>query len=63
LERQFFAGVEPPLKDDFAVFGFGDVHGAGALLQLVRHFFIHVDADGLGAFADGICSHNNFSCW
>jgi hypothetical protein len=56
-QGQLIAGIEPLLKNDFAVFGFRDVHGAGALFEFVRHFLAHVDADSFGSFANRIRSH------
>jgi hypothetical protein len=56
-ERQFFTGIEPLLKNDFAVFAFGNGHGFEATLQLIGHFIRHVDSDSLGAFSYWVRCH------
>ncbi|MDD3277143.1 MAG: hypothetical protein PHP93_08855 [Kiritimatiellales bacterium] len=53
-EGKLLAGINPLLQDDLAVFAFADVHGVRPLFQVFRHFFGHVDTDGLGAFSDWI---------
>ncbi len=38
LAQRQFLGVNPLLKDDFAVFAFADVHGGRAPFEFARHF-------------------------
>ena len=58
-QRQLLLGVNPLLEDDLAVFAFADVHGVRTFFQIIRHFFGHVDAYGLGAFSDWIRRHSD----
>ncbi len=51
-QRELLPRIEPLLKNDFAVFGFADVHRAGVLLQIICHLLAHVDSDSLRAFAN-----------
>ena len=56
-QSEFFTGIEPLLKDDFAVLALADVHRVRAFLQIIGHLLVHIDPDGLRAFSDWICSH------
>ena len=56
-QAELVARVEPLLQDDLAVFAFADVHGGRSSLQFVRHLLVHVDADCLCAFANGVRCH------
>ena len=55
---QLVPGLNPLLQDDLAVSADRKVHGFCTLGQFVRHFGIHVDSDGLGAFCCGCFCHS-----
>jgi hypothetical protein len=45
-------------QNNFAVGSGRELHGLCPVLQIIRHFLIHVDADGFRVFSNWICRHN-----